>query len=147
MRTQPTTRLPGAVVSAAVLLAIKASLGIWGGYVLVSASRAHHRSFLGETISTAHRNLGWALVTLAAVSLVMAVALVRAAPWARLGVFALETVGAVLALSRLVSHPRSSVVSLALSAVIVALVVMRSSARALGPVFPGPRAMPRATSG
>ena len=146
MKTQPACRRPAGVTSAAGMLVAKASLGIWGGHALASASSTHHRTFLGETISTPHRSLGWALVVLAAVSLVLAAALVRAAPWARLGVFILEATGAALALSRVASHPGSSAVSLALSFVIVALVLTPSSARALGPVFPEPRPVRRATS-
>ena len=146
MTTRPAFRLPAGVTGAAGMLVVKASLGIWGGYALASASRTHHRTFLGETISTPHRSLGWALAVLAGVSLVLAAALVRAAPWARLGVIILEATGAALALSRVASHPGSSAVSLALSFAVVALVLTPSSARALGPVVPGPRPAPRATS-
>jgi len=145
MKARPTTRLPASVAGAAVLLAVKASLGLWAGYALVSASRAHHRSFLGETVTVPHRGLGWTLVALAAVSLAVAVALLRAAPWARIGVLGLEAVGAALALTRVASHTSSSVLSLALSVVIVTLVVVPSSAQALGPVLPRPRPVPRAT--
>ncbi len=126
---------PGSVIAASAVLLIKAALGAWGAYALLSASRAHHRSFLGGTVRSRNTPLGIALALLAVASLVIAVALLRAVPWARVGAFILEALGSVLALARIVHRPASSLTSLALSAVIVGLLLMPASAEvfAAGP--------------
>jgi hypothetical protein len=52
-------------------------------------------------------------------------------PWSRVATFALEGAGVVVALARLVSHPGSSLLSLALSGVIVGLILLPTSSAAL----------------
>jgi hypothetical protein len=111
---------------------VKAALGVWGAYALLSASRSHHRTFLGGTVRSRNLSLGLTLGVLAVASLVIAVALARLVPWARLGAFILEGVGSVLALARIVHRPASSLTSLALSAVIVGLLLVPRSARVFG---------------
>jgi hypothetical protein len=119
---------PPTFAAAGGLLAVKAVLGFWAAYALLTASKAHHRSFLGGTVSTKHTGLGLLLLLLAVASVVVAAGLLRAAPWGRTAAFALEGAGAVLAGSRLVAHPLSSTVSLALAAAIIGLLLARRSA-------------------
>jgi hypothetical protein len=117
-------------VVVAILLVLKAALGFWGAWALLTASRRQHRSFLGEAIHVRHASLGVALAVLAVASLVMAVALARLLPWSRVATFGLEAVGGVLALSRIGSRPASSATSLAFSVVIVGLLLLPTSAQA-----------------
>lgn len=119
----------GTIVGASVVLLVKAGLGLWGAYALLTASPTHHRWYLGSTVTVRHAGLGLALGLLAVVSIVVAVALLRLVFWARLGAFVLEGVGALLAVSRLVSHPGSSLLSLALSFAVIGLLLVGSSAR------------------
>jgi hypothetical protein len=128
--TRSKSRVPGGVAAASAVLLVKSALGLWGAYALLSASRAHHRSFLGGTIRTRNVSLGIALGALAVASLVVALELLRMAPWARLAAFVLEGVGSALALARVASRPASSLTSLAMSAVIVGLLLMPQSAAA-----------------
>jgi hypothetical protein len=121
---------PGTVVGASVVLLVKAALGLWAAFALLTASRAHRRSFLGGTVRVRHAGLGSLLLVLAVVSVVFAVALLRLVRWSRVATFVLEGVGIVVALARLVSHPGSSLFSLALSVVIVGLLLLPASAAA-----------------
>ena len=126
----PQSRIRGPVVVATILRVLKAALGFWGAYALLTASPLHHRSFLGETISVRHGSLGMALAVLGVASAVIAIALLRLLRWARLATFGLEAVGTVLSLSRAGSRPTSSATTLALSVVIVGLLLLPVSAEA-----------------
>jgi hypothetical protein len=140
------SRVPSSVFAASVVLVVKATLGVWGAYALLSASRLHHRSFLGGTVRARNVSLGLALGVLAVASLVVAVALVRALPSARLGAFILEGVGSVLALARIAHRPASSLTSLALSAVIVGLLLVPGSADVFARGSRAQRRQPHPTS-
>jgi hypothetical protein len=116
---------PATFVVSAVVLAVKAGLGLWAAYALMTASRTHHRSFIGAAVTTRHTGLGLLLLLLAAVSLAAAFGLVAAQPWARPSVFGIEALGAVLAMSRIASRPASSLLSLSLSSLIILLLLIR----------------------
>jgi hypothetical protein len=119
---------PATFVVSAVVLAVKAGLGLWAAYALMTASRTHHRSFIGSAVTARHTGLGLLLLLLAAVSLVAVGALLSGRRWARASVFGIEGIGAALAISRIASRPASSLVSLGLSAVIVGLLLSRPAA-------------------
>jgi hypothetical protein len=128
----PATRRPTMVTVAAVVLALKAALGVWASYALLSASRTHHRCFLGGTVTSRHTGLGVLMFVLAAASVVVVAALALMRQRARMAAFALEGVGIILALSRLGTRPGSSLVSLVLSAVIIGSLLSPSVSAAFG---------------
>ena len=113
------TSRPATVTVGAVALGVKAILGLWASYALLTASSAHHRSFLGATVTTRHTGLGVLLLVLAVASLIVVAGLALLHPMARVAALALEVLGIVLALARITSRPGPAVVSLAVSAVII----------------------------
>jgi hypothetical protein len=127
---------PVAVLAASTVLVVKAGLGLWAAYALMSATPAHHRTFLGGVVRSRQTGLGWVLFVLAIASIVVGIALTRVVPWARVSAFALEGAGIVLAAARVASRPASSVLSLMLSAAVILSLLSPSAAAA----FPGRRA-------
>ena len=125
-------RLPATVTFAAVVLVVKAALGLWAAYALLTASRTHHLSFLGGTVTSRHAALGVLLLALAVASVGVAGALAQMRRRARMAAFGLEAVGVALAVARLGTHPGSSLVSLALSAVIIGSLLSASAGAAFG---------------
>ena len=123
--------LPKTITAVAVLLGVKAALGLWLTAVLFSASAVHHRRFLGEMITARHARLGVVILVFCLATIAMLVGLLTLQAWARIGVLVLEAASVILALTRIGSHPGSAVVSLAFSAVIVSLVLTRTTAVAL----------------
>ena len=129
---------PATVVAAVVVLVVKAALGWWGAYALLTASPTEHRWYLGGTVTVRHTGLGLLLGALAVASIVVAVALVRRVWWARVGAFGLEGAGGLLALSRLVSHPGSSLLSLTLSLAVIGFLLTPSAAAPFNRRHPAP---------
>jgi hypothetical protein len=129
MGTATPTRRPTTVVGAAAVLLVKAALGLWGAYALISASSHHYRRFLGGVIHSRHLFLGVLILVLAVLALVVATGLLAFRTWARIGAFVLEGVAVILALSRVGTRPGAAIVSLALSAVVIGLLLTPSAAR------------------
>jgi hypothetical protein len=126
-------RTPARTVPAAwIALLVKAGLGLWVAYALLTASAPHYRTYLASTVARRHASLGSALLMLALASIVLGVALVRLVPWARVGAFGVEGVGIVVAASRLASHPGSSLLSVALSLVVFGLLLAPGQATEFG---------------
>src|SRR5437763_1756704 len=95
----------GTATIAGAVLAVKAVLGVWAGLALMTASNAHHRSFLGTTITVRRTGLGVALLVLGVAAAIVAIGLLRRLSWAAPAALVLEAVGVVLALSRIGSRP------------------------------------------
>jgi uncharacterized membrane protein len=120
------------------LLVVKSALGMALAFVAFAASRNHHRRFLNYGLSRRHMGLGVVLVVFAAATLVLAIALFRRARWARLGTFVVEGIAVVIALSRIGSAPRAVVLSIVLSAAVVALVALGTAEVTPTDPAPGP---------
>lgn len=125
--------VPGALTAAAVLLGVKAALGILLGLALVAASERRHLTFVGQTLAHRRAGLGLLLLILAALTIVVVVGLLRLSGAARIGAFVLEGLSIVLALTRVGSRPGLAVVSVAISAAVIVLLVTGSASRAFRP--------------
>lgn len=117
------------VTAAAGILLVKAVLGLWGAFVLMTASASHEKSFLGETISRRRTGLGLLILLLALITLVIGVQLLRYRPWARPSAIALEVVAIVLALTRLPNAVGPALVSIILSIAVITLVASAGRSR------------------
>ncbi|MGH2729325.1 MAG: hypothetical protein ACRDJI_01815 [Actinomycetota bacterium] len=111
------------VTAASGILLLKAALGLWGGFVLMTTSASDEKSFLGETITKRRTGLGLLILLLAAITVVVAVQLVRYKPWARPTAVALEVLGIILAATRLGSVLGAALVSIVLSVAVITLVL------------------------
>lgn len=116
------------LIAAAVLLAIKAVLGIWAAFALLTATRSDHKTFLGESIESRRTGLGLLVVALVIVTALVAFQLVRLRPWARLGAFVLEGAAIALAITRIGSAPGPAIISLLFSIAVIGLVLAAGGA-------------------
>lgn len=122
MSTRPALDRPPATWTAAgVILIVKAALGLWGGLVLLATSHRRRLSFLGARVASRHAGAGVLLLVLAAVTVAVAVGLLQARPWARVGGIALEALAIVVAVARIGRRPGAAVLSIVLSAVVIGL--------------------------
>jgi hypothetical protein len=119
--------LPKSILAARAVLTVKAVLGLWAAYALLTASRAHHRTFLGATIKSRHSGTGDILLVLAVVTVVAVLALARPRRWARTMTLILEGASVTAALSVIRSRTAPALVALALSVVVVGLLVSPAS--------------------
>lgn len=133
------SRPPITWVVAAVLLGVKAVLGLWAALVVLVSSPTRPQSFLGHPVSRRGVLVGLLLVALVAVTVAVAVALVRGRPAARWAGLVLELVAVALALSRLDTRPTTAYVALVLSGAVILLLIIPLRPRP-GPVTDrGPR--------
>lgn len=109
---------------AAAILIVKAVLGLWASLVVLVSSPTRPQSFLGHPVSRRGVLIGLLLVALVAVTVAVAVSLLRGRPGARWAGLALEAVVVVLALSRLDSRPKTAYVGLALSGAVILLLLV-----------------------
>ncbi len=116
---------------AAVVLGVKAVLGLWAALVVLVSSPTRPQSFLGHPVSRRGVFVGLLLVALVAITIAVAVGLLRGRPGARWAGLALELVAVALALSRLDTRPTTAYVALALSAAVILLLIV--------PLRPSPR--------
>lgn len=112
---------------ACLLLAVKAALGLWGAYALLTASPENPRSFLGETVATRNVGLGLVLLILAVLALGVVLALWQGKRWARPAAIGLELLAIALALSRIGSATGPAVLAILLGVVVIALLVGRNA--------------------
>src|SRR3989337_423692 len=107
--------------SAAGILLLKAALGLWASIALVTASAGNEKSFLGETIRTREPALAVLILVLAAITVAVAVQLVRLRPWARTAAVVLEILAIALAVSRIGSATGAALVAIVLSVAVIVL--------------------------
>src|ERR1700736_1479343 len=62
---------PGTVIAAAILMSVKAVLGIWAALVLFTATPIHRRRFLSAVVRRHHPRLGLVLLVFVAAALVL----------------------------------------------------------------------------
>lgn len=117
------------VTAAAAILLVKAVLGLWGAFVLMTASASHEKNFLGETVSKRRTGLGLVILLLALITLVVAVQLLRYRPWARPSAIALEVVAIILAITRVPNAVGPALVSIVLSVAVITLVASAGRSR------------------
>ena len=125
-----TKSVPGSVSAAAVLLGMKAALGVLIGLALLAVSSRRHFTFAGQTLAHRRGGLGLLLIVLAVITIVVLVGLLRLSAAARVGTFVLEGVSAVLALTRIGSRPGLAILSIGISVVVVVLLLSGSASRA-----------------
>lgn len=129
---------PGTVIAAAILLGVKVVLGIWVALILFSATRLHHRRFLGAVVRRHHPGLGVLLLVFVAVTVAVIIGLVTLSAWARIAAFVLEGVTIVAALIEIASRPGVSLFSVVLSLIVIGLLVTRPSSEAFTKRTQGP---------
>jgi len=125
--------VPAPVTAASVLLGIKAALGALIGLALLAVSSRRHFSFAGQVIVHRRAGTGLLLLILAVITVVVLVGLLRLSSAARVGAFVLEGVSVVLALTRIGTRPGLAIVSIAISAIVVVLLLTGSASRAFRP--------------
>jgi hypothetical protein len=116
---------------AGVILLLKAVLGGWAGLVSLRATPLHHQHFFNATLTRRHSGPGVAVLVLTAATLIVAAGLFRRALWARWATFVLEGVAVIVALRYIGKVPGVAVVSMALPAAVVVLVVRGNVRRPL----------------
>jgi hypothetical protein len=114
------------IAVAAVVLALKAVLGLWAAWALVTASTDNQRSFLGADIDGRQIGLGTLVLGLAFVTLVVIFNLMRFRRWARWAAIVLESFAVVLALTLVGRAAGPALVAVVLS---LAVITLLASAR------------------
>jgi hypothetical protein len=117
------------VTAASAILLLKAALGLWAGFALLTASASHEKSFLGETITKKRTGLGLLILLLAVVTVVVAVQLLRYRPWARPSAVGLEVLGIILAVTRIGNAPAPALMAIVLSVTVITLVLSAGTTR------------------
>jgi hypothetical protein len=115
-------------VASAILL-LKAALGLWAAFALLTASASDEKNFLGETISKKRSGLGLLILVLALATAFVAVQLLRYRPWARPSAVVLEVLGIILAVTRITSATGAALVSIVLSIAVITLVLSAGTSR------------------
>lgn len=121
---------PGTVIAAAILMGVKVVLGLWVTAILFSATRLHHRRFLGAVVRRHHPGLGLVLLLFVVLTIVVLIGLVTLLAWARIAAFVLEGITIVLALIGIAKRPELAVFSIVFSLVVIGLLVTRPSSEA-----------------
>jgi hypothetical protein len=111
------------ITVASALLALKAVLGLWVAFALITASASNYRSFLGESITSRQTGLGLLVLALAVITLVVVAYLIRFRNWARWAAISLEAIGIVLALSRVGAATGPALIAIALSLAVITLLL------------------------
>jgi hypothetical protein len=111
-------------VLAAVVLGAKAVLGLWAALVVLVSSPTRPQSFLGHPVSRRGVLVGLLLVALVAVTVAVAVSLLRGRRGARWAGLILEALAAGLTVSRLDTRPTTAYVGLALSGAVILLLLV-----------------------
>jgi hypothetical protein len=111
------------ITVASALLALKAVLGLWAAFALITASASNHRSFLGENITSRQTGLGLLVLALAVITLVVVAYLIRFRNWARWAAISLEAIGIALALSRVGAATGPALIAIALSLAVITLLL------------------------
>lgn len=111
------------VTAASAILLLKAALGVWAGFALLTASKRDHKDFLGETITTRRTGLGILVLILVVITVFVVWQLTRRKPWARLAAIVLETGAIVLALTRITKATGPALVSIVFSIAVITLLL------------------------
>jgi hypothetical protein len=111
------------ITVASALLALKAVLGLWAAFALITASASNYRSFLGESITSRQTGLGLLVLALAVITLVVVAYLIRFRNWARWAAISLEAVGIVLAITRIGRATGPALIAIALSLAVITLLL------------------------
>jgi hypothetical protein len=128
--------LPGTVAAATVITAIQGGLAALVGLVFIGRGRRIRRLDVGLT-GARMRGAGVVLLLAGVALIVVTVGLARLRPWARIGAFVLEGLSLVSSVLRLGgARPGAAVLSLVVSAGVIAALLTASAGRAFAVADP-----------